>query len=47
VYEVAMSPIDTQVISLDALPLSNIAREFVGADHGAEVFLVHEGGVCA
>jgi mannose-6-phosphate isomerase-like protein (cupin superfamily) len=36
----AMSPIDMQVISLDALPLSNIAREFVGADHGGV-------GICA
>jgi quercetin dioxygenase-like cupin family protein len=29
-----MSTIDFQVISQDALPLSNIAREFVGDDHG-------------
>jgi mannose-6-phosphate isomerase-like protein (cupin superfamily) len=34
VYEVAMSTIDFQVIRRDALPLSNIAREFVGEDHG-------------
>jgi hypothetical protein len=32
-----------QVIRQDELPFSNIAREFVGADHGAEVSLVHEG----
>jgi mannose-6-phosphate isomerase-like protein (cupin superfamily) len=35
-----MSSIDTQVISLDALPLGNISREFVGADHGGV-------GICA
>jgi mannose-6-phosphate isomerase-like protein (cupin superfamily) len=35
-----MSPIETQVVSLDGLPLSNIAREFVGADYGGV-------GICA
>jgi quercetin dioxygenase-like cupin family protein len=29
-----------QVIRQDELPLSNIAREFVGAEHGAEVCLI-------
>jgi quercetin dioxygenase-like cupin family protein len=31
---------DVEIIRLDDLPLSNIAREFVGADHGGV-------GVCA
>ena len=31
---------DVEIMSLDELPLSNIAREFVGADHGGV-------GVCA
>jgi mannose-6-phosphate isomerase-like protein (cupin superfamily) len=35
-----MRTTEIQVISLDDLPLSNIAREFVGEDHGGA-------GICA